>query len=155
MKSLVAALLVAFPAAVSAQDVQNRPLSAADIQSWKGIRATALSNDGNWFAYQLAPNEGDAEVVLAQGGDAADRIAVSVAVTELPAVGKGDSADILVAVTEDRLRSEVKRGENRGRTLAHASVVRHITTVGEATADGPRSVRADLAIPVSAGWPAP
>ena len=87
-----------------------------------------------------------AAVRIAVEPAAADRIGVSVAVTELPAVGKGDRADIIVAVTEDRLRSEVKRGENRGRTLAHASVVRHMTTVGEAVADGPSSVRADLAI---------
>jgi dipeptidyl aminopeptidase/acylaminoacyl peptidase len=46
-----------------------RPLSAADIQSWKAIRAQALSNDGKWLAYQLAPNEGDAEVVVRATGE--------------------------------------------------------------------------------------
>ena len=37
-----------------------------DILAWKSIRGTALSNDGKWFAYRLAPNEGNAEVVLRQ-----------------------------------------------------------------------------------------
>jgi hypothetical protein len=81
---------------------------------------------------------------------AADRMAVSVAVAELPAMGRGDRADIMIAVTEDGLRSDVKRGENHGRTLAHAAVVRHLAAVGEALADGPSSVRADIAI--DAGW---
>lgn len=76
----------------------------------------------------------------------ADRLAVSVAVTDLPPVGSGDRADIMVAVTEDHLRSDVKRGENHGRTLAHAAVVRHLTTAGEAASEGASSARADIAI---------
>ena len=59
---LVFLVLLLAPAALEAQ--QGRPLSAADIQAWKSIRTSSLSNDGNWFAYQLAPNDGDAEVVL-------------------------------------------------------------------------------------------
>lgn len=54
-------------------------------------------------------------------------------VTDLPEVTRGDRADILVAVTEDQLRSDVKRGENHGRVLEHAAVVRRLTTIAEAT----------------------
>ena len=42
----------------------GRQLSVNDLLGWKGIRTPALSNDGKWFAYVLAPNEGDAEVVV-------------------------------------------------------------------------------------------
>jgi dipeptidyl aminopeptidase/acylaminoacyl peptidase len=41
----------------------GRQLTLNDLMSWKGIRSPQLSNDGKWFAYILAPNEGDAEVV--------------------------------------------------------------------------------------------
>ena len=58
---------------------------------------------------------------------------VVVNVADLPVVTRGDRADILVAVTEDQLRSDVKRGENHGRVLAHAAVVRQLTTIAEAT----------------------
>lgn len=58
---------------------------------------------------------------------------VVVNVADLPVVTRGDHADILVAVTEDQLRSDVKRGENHGRVLAHAAVVRQLTTIAEAT----------------------
>jgi dipeptidyl aminopeptidase/acylaminoacyl peptidase len=41
-----------------------KQLDPADLAFWKTIRFTALSNDGKWFAYQLTPNEGDAEVIV-------------------------------------------------------------------------------------------
>lgn len=63
---------------------------------------------------------------------AGDRVFVSVAASGLPRAAR-DRADIMVAVTEDRLRSDVKRGENHGRLLAHAAVVRELKTIGEAT----------------------
>src|SRR5262249_12956179 len=31
------------------------PLKMADILAWKSIRGTALSQDGQWFAYQVTP----------------------------------------------------------------------------------------------------
>jgi hypothetical protein len=74
---------------------------------------------------------------------------VSVTVSDLPPLGRGDRADLIVAVTEDGLRSVVTRGENRGRTLTHAAVVRSMTTIGQ-TADGTASARAE--IPLAADW---
>ena len=56
---------------------------------------------------------------------------VAVTIASLPAAAAGDRADLLVGVTEDRLRTEVKRGENQGRTLTHAAVARDLRTVGE------------------------
>ncbi|CAN5706727.1 prolyl oligopeptidase family serine peptidase [soil metagenome] len=35
-----------------------------DIIAWKAIGTTALSNNGEWFAYRVAPQEGDAELVV-------------------------------------------------------------------------------------------
>jgi len=49
-----------------ADPAEPRPLKMADVLAWKTIQSTALTNDGKWFAYVLAPNEGDAEVVLRQ-----------------------------------------------------------------------------------------
>jgi len=41
-----------------------------------------------------------------------------------------DIADVVVAVTEGNLTTDIRRGENRGRTLKHSAVVRSLTTVG-------------------------
>ena len=42
----------------------GRQLTLNDLMTWKGVRTPQLSNDGKWFAYILAPNEGDAEVIV-------------------------------------------------------------------------------------------
>src|SRR5262245_35774956 len=42
----------------------GRQLTLNDLLNWKQIRTPLLSNDGKWFAYNLGPNEGDAEVVI-------------------------------------------------------------------------------------------
>ena len=61
--------------------------------------------------------------------------AVHVAVSDLPPLPRGDRADIIVIVTERGLTTDVKRGENHGKVLAHAPVVRYLATVGQ-IADG-------------------
>ncbi|HRN53921.1 MAG TPA: hypothetical protein PK788_10520, partial [Gemmatimonadaceae bacterium] len=42
----------------------GRQLTLRDLLGWKSIRTPQLSNDGRWFAYELAPNEGDSEVIV-------------------------------------------------------------------------------------------
>jgi dipeptidyl aminopeptidase/acylaminoacyl peptidase len=44
-------------------------LDPSDLASWKSIRSTATSWDGKWFAYVIAPNEGDGNVVLRPTSD--------------------------------------------------------------------------------------
>jgi len=83
--------------------------------------------------------------VVAAGAD----IEVRVAVEQLPALGHADRAEVVVAVTEDRLTSNVTRGENRGRTLTHAAVVRSMTAIGQVAA-GESSLRAR--VPIGADW---
>jgi hypothetical protein len=78
---------------------------------------------------------------------AADRVGVSVSASDLPAIARGDRADIVVVVTEDQLRSDVKRGENHGRVLTHTGVVRYLATIGEAGASP-----AQANIPLAADW---
>ena len=80
---------------------------------------------------------------------AANAVNVTVAVSHLPAASAGDRADIVVALTEDRLRTEVKRGENQGRTLTHAAVVRELRTVAEALGLSPS---ADVKIKIAPEW---
>ena len=49
------------PAATMQQAAQSkRPIELQDIINWKSIGTTAVSNDGQWFAYRIAPGEGDA-----------------------------------------------------------------------------------------------
>jgi hypothetical protein len=55
--------LVLFLAGVLVADAP-KPIQLPDILAWKRITSPTLSNNGEWFAYRLAPAEGDAEVVV-------------------------------------------------------------------------------------------
>src|SRR5262249_54080206 len=58
------------------------------------------------------------------------RVQLSIRIDDLPSPPSGDVAEVVVAVTESGLRSNVDRGENAGRALHHAAVVRTWTVVG-------------------------
>src|SRR5262245_10107268 len=72
------------------------------------------------------------------------RVAVSVTTSGLP-VTAGERSDVIVVIVEDGLRTDVKRGENKGKMLTHAAVVREMVTAGEAAEDG-AAVRAEVKI---------
>lgn len=61
-------------------------------------------------------------------------------------------AHVLLAVVEDGLSNKVLRGENQGRTLAHAAVVRSLRRVG--VASGP-SFEMDVQPALDPSWKAP
>ena len=77
---------------------------------------------------------------------------IAVSVSDLPALGRGDRADIIVAIVESGLRTDVKRGENRGRMLLHAPVVRSLAVIGQVAGDGATSGSARADIQLAAGW---
>jgi hypothetical protein len=69
---------------------------------------------------------------------------LKVGVPALPA-GRA-AADVLLAVTEDGLVSDVARGENAGRKLTHVGVVRSLERIGTAKAGEPLEVERALAL---------
>ena len=60
-----------------------KQMTPADLKAWKTIRSSVVSNDGKWFAYVLAPNEGDATVIVRQTAQGATE--QRYAIGELPA----------------------------------------------------------------------
>lgn len=66
--ALITAIPVFGPAARMEQSAApaaaKKSLAVEDVIAWKNISTTALSNDGQWFAYRVAPQEGDAELVV-------------------------------------------------------------------------------------------
>lgn len=54
-------LLLVLPASAPAQ---KRALTQADWDRWKSITGAALTNDGKWAAYSIAPLVGDGELVI-------------------------------------------------------------------------------------------
>ena len=75
----------------------------------------------------------------------------AVRVTGLDASKRRD-ADLVLAVTEDGLRSDVKRGENTGLTLTHAAVVRWMSVVSRVPRDRP-AFTGEFKVPLDPAWP--
>jgi hypothetical protein len=110
------------------------------------------SSDRAFDAIAQAAREPKAEVLLSCADARADAdapVRLKLSVEKLPKLTDGDAADVLLAVTEGGLSSDVARGENAGRKLAHIGVVRRLTKLGELGA-GAFSTETDVTI--EKGW---
>jgi hypothetical protein len=87
--------------------------------------AEVLGNSGQveQLITQEAGKPGVAEVTLSPEG--ADHLSVAV---KAPASSKGN---VILAITEDNLSTQVGAGENNGHTLRHAAVVREFRQLGQ------------------------
>ena len=88
------------------------------------------------------------EVTKTPAGDGA--ASLHIVVRGLSSATPGDTAEVWLAVTEDRLASDVVRGENAGRQLAHTAVVRELTVVGSAKMNVP--FEANRPLHLKADW---
>ena len=57
--------------------------------------------------------------------------ALSLHIESLPNFSAGDKPEVFLAITESMLRSDVRRGENAGRSLEHDGVVRQLVPLGK------------------------
>jgi hypothetical protein len=87
----------------------------------------------------------------AGAAEAGGRIGIAVRIEGLPSQTAHDPAEILLAVTESRLQSQVLRGENAGLRLAHTAVVRRLTTLGRADPEQ-RTFTAVSRVTLGSGW---
>ena len=90
-----------------------------------------------------------AQVKIESGGSAGLRVTVD----GLPAVSRGDSADVYLAMVEANLSSKVARGENAGRRLTHTAVARQLARLG--TAVPGRPFAATRPVTPEPGWKRP
>ena len=77
-----------------------KQLDPADLAFWKNIRFASVSNDGRWFAYQLTPNEGDAEVIVRPTAEGSER-RFKIGEPPPPAGGFGGAANSSVVISDD------------------------------------------------------
>lgn len=71
-----------------------------------------------------------ARVDISLRGATVDSANLSISVSDLQSAWAGDSAEVVLAITESGLRSSVSRGENAGRSLNHTAVVRALSSLG-------------------------
>jgi hypothetical protein len=70
----------------------------------------------------------------------------------LASVIREETADLLLAITEDGLSSKVLRGENRGRKLSHTGVVRRLDVIGKVNPGQPDAFSVLTTAYLEDGW---
>ncbi|CAN5793120.1 prolyl oligopeptidase family serine peptidase [soil metagenome] len=62
--ALISAIPVFAPVASMEQAAARKSVEIEDVVAWKTVSTTAISNNGEWFAFRVAPQEGDAELTI-------------------------------------------------------------------------------------------
>ena len=83
---------------------------------------------------------------------ATNSLKLEISVHDLPAAKPGESADVMLALTEDGLSSNVTRGENSGRRLTHNAVVRQLIVIGRINHEEGGSFSAAPVLNIPGGW---
>lgn len=81
-----------------------------------------------------------------------DRANVKVEVGKLQGGQAREAAEVWLAVTEKALHSAVTGGENSGRDLHHAAIVRSLHKAGTADGNAPMAFSAEQELKLDSGW---
>jgi hypothetical protein len=136
------------------------PFSSASFSARQYFYANSLGRDGVYTPQLVIDGRRELNGADARGAvaaiaeaarrpharialSAASRDSVRVVVEELPADAR--APELWLAIVESGLSTDVPRGENGGRTLRHAPVVRALRRVGEVTAGASRTLPLSLA----------
>jgi hypothetical protein len=104
------------------------------------------------IAGALRDSKATVTVNLASEDTRAGSITLDVRADRPQNVSEGDSAEVLLAITESGLRSSVSRGENAGRRLSHTAVIRKLTALGSVDSQGGAQFVAKPVVQISRGW---
>ncbi len=104
-------------------------------------------------AIESAASTPKAEMQLSWVGEAVgESRTLHIHAGKLPAGSDSDGAEVMLAVTEGRLHSDVRRGENAGRGLEHDGVVRELVRLGKANANADASYDSQNAVKLGKDW---
>ena len=151
------------------------PYSSSEFSARQNDYAHAFDTDGAYTPQMIV--DGRAQFVGSDSGRARKAIAsasrdskaavtVSLASEDIRAgsitldvhaerpqsVSEGDSAEVLLAITESGLRSSVSRGENAGRRLSHTAVVRKLMALGSVASQGGAQFVAKPVVQIPRNW---
>ena len=79
-------------------------------------------------------------------------ISLDVRADALPGVTPGDAIEVFLAITESKLHSDVRAGENAGRSLDHAAVVRQLELIGQAFVRADPAFMRQLELKLAPEW---
>jgi hypothetical protein len=119
-----------------------------------GVQFVGSNSNRAREAVDVAARDSKAVVTvsLASEDRAAASITLAVRVAGLPERWKGDSARVLLAITESGLRSNVASGENAGRRLTHSAVVRRLSRLGDINSGESGAFAAQPVVRIEKAW---
>jgi hypothetical protein len=103
-------------------------------------------------AIQQAAGQPQTDITLAAGDSSGNSQDFKVRVGKLEGNTNQDSADIWLAITESGLESSVKAGENAGRDLRHAPVLRSLHKIGTAKGSGDTTFDSSTKVKFKPEW---
>jgi len=128
------------------------PFSSEAFSARQGAYASVFNNDGIYTPQMVVDGQAEfvgsnsekartaiarlakipkAEVTIDSAqAETASTIKLKISVAKLPKLSTGDIAEVLLAITETNISSQVVRGENTGRKLNHTAVVRELRSLG-------------------------
>src|SRR5262245_5506117 len=108
------------------QDNVYTPQMIVDGQT--EFNGSAMNKAREAIAKAAGSPKADVRIVIPETKTQKDnqKVRLNVSVKNLPPVNRGDVAEVILAITEDNLSSNVSRGETSGRKLAHTAVVREM-----------------------------
>lgn len=89
--------------------------------------------------------------VSVQSALGAQSVKLKISVAKLPAIVANDTAEVLLAITENNLTSQVARGENSGRRLPHTAVVRELRSLGNLNGSS-KPFQTETTVLISKNW---
>jgi hypothetical protein len=116
-----------------------------------GSRQLIGGSSGAKEEIALAARRAKATVLLSAHATGDGSVELQVTASRLPPVSAGDQVELWLAISEDDLRSNVLRGENSGRKLPHAAVVRRLELFGR-LAKGEREISARRTQRLDPSW---
>jgi hypothetical protein len=79
-------------------------------------------------------------------------VRIAAQIDNYPKPTDGETVNVLLAVTESNLATDVARGENTGRRLTHVGVVRSLKALGGLPEAPGTTFKAETEVPVEKGW---
>lgn len=103
-------------------------------------------------AIQQAAGQPQTDITVAAGDSSGNSQDFKIRVGKLVGNSDKDSAEVWLAITESGLESSVKAGENAGRDLRHAPVLRSLHKIGTAKGNGDTTFDSSTKVKFNSNW---
>jgi hypothetical protein len=103
-------------------------------------------------AIQQAATQLKTEIALTSSGSAPDGAQINVRAGKLSGNSDRDTAEVWLAITESGLASSVDAGENAGKNLHHASVLRSLHKIGVANPKNDSAYESSQKVKFKSAW---